>query len=111
MSKHTQRSLSLADRMAEAGVDPLLVAEARTLVRGYGAQRMTNSRLWTDNQKLRERTGCLMPRPIKPQAELIMRAAVLQKELTELGMVKSGANIVRDLIAALKAGFPDDHER
>lgn len=36
MSKHTKRSLSFADRLAAAGVDPILVAEARTLVAGYG---------------------------------------------------------------------------
>jgi hypothetical protein len=47
----------------------------------------------------------------KPKAELIRRATTLQNRLQELGMIKSGADIVRELIDALKAGFSDDRER
>jgi len=53
MSRHTRRTLSLADRMAAAKVDLLFVAETQTLIRGYTAQRVTNSELWKDNMGLR----------------------------------------------------------
>ena len=55
MSRHTRRSLSLPARMAAAGVDRVFVAEATTLALGYGSQRLTNSRLWSDNMVLRTR--------------------------------------------------------
>ena len=55
MSRHTRRSLSLPARMAAAGVDRVFVAEATTLALGYGSQRLTNSRLWSDNMALRTR--------------------------------------------------------
>ena len=53
MSRHTSRTLSLADRMAQSKIDPIFVAEAKTLIIGYGALRVTNSELWKDNMKLR----------------------------------------------------------
>ena len=54
-SPQPRRSLSLPARMAAAGVDSVFVAEATTLALGYGSQRLTSSRLWSDNMALRTR--------------------------------------------------------
>ncbi len=53
MVKYLKHKQTLATRLADAGVDPVLVTEARTLVNGYIQQRQTNSRMHKDNMELR----------------------------------------------------------
>lgn len=59
MGRLTKRSLSLADRMKAAGIDPIWVAEVQSLVVGYSAQRGNNQTLWADNMALRKKVADL----------------------------------------------------
>lgn len=59
MGRNTKRSLSLPDRLRAAGVDPILVADAQSLVVGYSAMRGTNQTLWRDNMDLRQQLAAM----------------------------------------------------
>lgn len=53
MSRKTRQTLTLADRMQDAGINPIWVDQVRTMLRGYGSLRTTCSLLYKDNVKLR----------------------------------------------------------
>lgn len=53
MSRKTTQTLTLADRMQDARVNPIWVDQVRTLLRGYIALRTTCSLLHKDNMALR----------------------------------------------------------
>jgi hypothetical protein len=57
MSRKTKQTLTLADRMAEDGIEPFWVDQVRTMLRGYSSLRETCSRLHGDNIQLREQLG------------------------------------------------------
>ena len=64
MGRNTARILSLAERMAAAGVDPLYVNEVKGLVASYAAQRGSMSTLHKDNMDLRRLIAKLAPETV-----------------------------------------------
>ena len=69
MGRNTARILSLAERMAAAGVDPLYVNEVKGLTASYAAQRGTMSKLHADNMELRKLIAKLAPETVVKDAE------------------------------------------
>ena len=57
MSRLTKQNLTLADRMAEAKIEPFWVNQVRQMQRGYSSLRHTCSLLHKDNMALREKLG------------------------------------------------------
>lgn len=57
MSRKTKQTVTLADRMREAGIDPIWVDQVSTMLRGYISLRTTCSLLHKDNMALRQQLG------------------------------------------------------
>jgi hypothetical protein len=57
MSRLTKQNLTLADRMAEAGIEPFWVNQVRQMLRGYISLRLTCRLLHKDNMALRAKLG------------------------------------------------------